>query len=119
LQKNQTARLSAKLAVLAAAAVDPGLPPLTVADRLAGDARPAGRQGVAPGVRNALAAVFAKFSAGAFGQAKPRKLYGVGNRVVDLLLYGAVARPTIRHLIYLGHVVARQSEIVSSSIAAE
>src|SRR3546814_1522080 len=85
----------AKLAVLATAAVDPRLPAPRVARRLAGDAGAAAGQGLAPRLRNPLAAILAIIGAFALGEAEARQFDGVGHRVVDLFLHGAVARPAI------------------------
>src|SRR3546814_5726651 len=87
----------AKLAVLATAAVDPRLPAPRVARRLAGDAGAAAGQGLAPRLRNPLAAILAIIGAFALGEAEARQFDGVGHRVVDLFLHGAVARPAIGH----------------------
>src|SRR5687767_7210765 len=94
-------RLSAQLAVLAAAAVDGGVGDGLVALRLAGDAGAHPGERLAALRRNRLAAIVAFLGTLPLGGERTGAKDRVLHRVVDLVLDRAVASPSAGHIVFL------------------
>src|SRR6478736_9859848 len=95
------ARMSAQLAVLAAAAVDPTVDLARFPPGLTRNACTHAGQGLAARRGDRLAAFVAELRAFAGGHVGPRGEHRVLHRVVDLVLHRAVARPASGHFAIL------------------
>src|SRR3954469_551999 len=87
-------RRSAELTVLAAAAIDAGVDDIRVAGGLAVHAGSRSRQHLAPALGDRFPALLALRGALADRDSRPRAVHRVRDGVVDLILDGAVSRPT-------------------------
>jgi hypothetical protein len=91
-----TGRL-AQLAVLAAAPVEAGASPVGIASRLAGNAGSCAGQGAAPRLGDFFTAFRAISGSFARRHIGPRALDRVSDRIVNLILYRTISRPTACH----------------------
>jgi hypothetical protein len=89
---------SAQLAIFAAASIDGRKGKFTIVLRLASDASYGARQSTTAGFRDLFAALAAMIIAIARRHSLSRKLYGICDRIVDLILHSAVTRPSTGHL---------------------
>src|SRR5690606_23168876 len=94
---NLLVRASAKLAVLAAAAVDAATTFFTIGCGLAGHTQTHAGNGLAPRLRDRLVALFAVGQPRPLAQPAARARDRVLDGRVDLVLYGSVSRPTRCH----------------------
>jgi hypothetical protein len=108
-----------QLAVFAASAVVEALMPIEpVRLGLARDAPPDARQCLAPGFGYRLAALLAGEEALSLREPAPRPFDSAVDRRVDLILHGAILRPTDRHGRNIGQertVSRRRGDIVYTS----
>jgi hypothetical protein len=90
----------AQLAVFAATSVERGMRNLRVAGGLARNACPNTRKDFAPSLRDGRAAVVAKLGGCASGKMCPGTQNSVFDRIVNLVLYSAIACPTAGHMLF-------------------
>lgn len=94
--------VSPQLAVLATPSIDPGKSRLPILTRLTFDTGANNRQCRASPLGDRLTAEVAIFGSIPGRHPGSRRQYGIPDRILYLILYGAVARPAVRHVRHQG-----------------